>query len=76
LAALHGYALRAPFYISALETQKWAAVPPQPANRSYAALILIPQKTSKGKIRKSIQILLVNNATAGGTVLVLNSNKE
>jgi hypothetical protein len=34
LAALHGYALRAPFYISSLETQKWDAAPRQQANRS------------------------------------------
>jgi hypothetical protein len=52
--ALHGYALRAPFYISSLETQKWDAAPRQPANRSFDAPILSPQKSSLGKIRKSI----------------------
>ncbi len=65
LAALHGYALRAPFYRNA----KMGCCAPQPANSSFAAAILIPQKSSMGKIRKSITDSL-SNASAGGTVLV------
>jgi hypothetical protein len=76
LAALHGYALRASFYLSALESKNGMLRPPacqlQLRCRYFnSAKIIIgknPQKYSR--------FLLVSNATAIGTYLVLNSKKN